>query len=98
MPSSNQDLSSSVVDPSYGKNQNSIYAHQEYHHQHQQSDVREYKSVSHKRQMSSLHGNFSHSKGMKEGVYGTAPDLPPRVDRAVKPMGLVTTPGKIPNG
>lgn len=54
----------------------------------------------HKRQSSSLHGHF---KGLgipeKEGIYGqTAPDLPPRIDRAVKPMGLLTTAHKIPNG
>lgn len=30
----------------------------------------------------------------REGLYGTAPDLPPRVDRAVKPLGLLTTPTK----
>lgn len=34
----------------------------------------------------------------KEGLYGQAPDLPPRIDRAVKPMGLLTTSNKIPNG
>lgn len=67
------------------------------------------KNVSHKRQTSSLHGHFNHSKGHslteqsptrspKEPMYGTAPDLPPRVDRAVKPLGLLTTPGKITNG
>lgn len=51
-------------------------------------------------------GPYSHSKGhslseqspAKEAVYGTAPDLPPRVDRAAKPMGLLTTTNKIPNG
>ncbi|XP_076275264.1 zonula occludens-like protein polychaetoid isoform X2 [Rhynchophorus ferrugineus] len=61
----------------------------------------------HKRQSSNLHGAYNHTKALdqsipnspsKEGIYGTAPDLPPRVDRAVKPMGIVTTPGKIPNG
>ncbi|XP_030745371.1 tight junction protein ZO-1 isoform X2 [Sitophilus oryzae] len=59
----------------------------------------------HKRQASSLHGPYNHTKShdqsmspAKEGLYGTAPDLPPRVDRAAKPMGIVTTPGKIPNG
>lgn len=65
------------------------------------------KNISHKRQTSSLHGHFNHTKGLgipevtqKEGLYGQAPDLPPRVDRAVKPMGLLTTttPNKIPNG
>lgn len=63
------------------------------------------KNMSHKRQASSLHGHFNHAKGHslseqmpKEGLYGTAPDLPPRVDRAVKPLGLLTTPNKIPNG
>nr|CAI5852690.1 unnamed protein product [Callosobruchus analis] len=58
-------------------------------------------NVSHKRQISTLHGGYKgmneHSP-MKEGVYGQVPDLPPRVDRAAKPMGLLTTPGKIPNG
>lgn len=62
------------------------------------------RNLQHKRQMSTLHGNYNYSKGMmdqspaKEGVYGQVPDLPPRVDRAIKPMGLLTTPGKIPNG
>lgn len=55
--------------------------------------------------MSSLHGSYNHSKGHsmseqtpKEGVYGQVPDLPPRIDRAVKPIGIVTSPNKIPNG
>ncbi|KAI4456214.1 tight junction protein [Holotrichia oblita] len=60
------------------------------------------KNISHKRQTSSLHGHFNHLKGLpgneqsssREGLYGTAPDLPPRVDRAVKPLGLLTTPTK----
>ncbi|CAH1098494.1 unnamed protein product [Psylliodes chrysocephalus] len=61
----------------------------------------------HKRQVSTLHGGYNHSKGhslveqspAKEGVYGQVPDLPPRVDRAAKPMGLLTTtPNKVPNG
>lgn len=60
------------------------------------------------RQPSSLHGPYNHSKAhslgadqsipnspAKDGIYGQAPDLPPRVDRAVKPMGLLTTPGII---
>lgn len=62
-------------------------------------------NVAHKRQSSSLHGHFNHNKnlgipevGQKEGLYGQAPDLPPRIDRAVKPMGLLTTTNKIPNG
>ncbi|XP_019880421.1 tight junction protein ZO-1 isoform X2 [Aethina tumida] len=64
------------------------------------------RNLQHKRQGSSLLGPYSHSKGhslseqspAKEAVYGTAPDLPPRVDRAAKPMGLLTTTNKIPNG
>ncbi|KAJ8981906.1 hypothetical protein NQ317_007298 [Molorchus minor] len=64
------------------------------------------RNMQHKRQASTLHGGYSHSKGhslteqspAKEGIYGQVPDLPPRIDRAVKPMGLLTTPNKIPNG
>lgn len=61
------------------------------------------RNMQHKRQVSTLHGNYNYGKGMeqgpaKDGVYGQVPDLPPRIDRAVKPMGLLTTPGKIPNG
>ncbi|CAH1186640.1 unnamed protein product [Phyllotreta striolata] len=64
------------------------------------------KSVQHKRQISSLHGGYNHSKGhslveqspSKEGVYGQVPELPPRVDRAIKPMGLLTTTNKVTNG
>lgn len=54
----------------------------------------------HKRQSSSLHGNYNkHDLNVtKEGVYGQVPDLPPRVDRAIKPMGLLTTPNKMANG
>ncbi|CAH0563619.1 unnamed protein product [Brassicogethes aeneus] len=60
----------------------------------------------HKRQGSSVLGPYSHSKAhsigdqppAKENLYGTAPDLPPRVDRGAKPMGLLTTTNKIPNG
>ncbi|KAL1497924.1 hypothetical protein ABEB36_008804 [Hypothenemus hampei] len=69
--------------------------------------------MQHKRQPSSLHGPYNHSKAhslstdnqsipnsplAKDGIYGQAPDLPPRVDRAVKPIGILTTPSKIPNG
>ncbi|XP_071051834.1 tight junction protein ZO-1 isoform X3 [Onthophagus taurus] len=61
--------------------------------------------AAHKRQSSTLHGHFNHSKTLsmseqpisptgREGIYGTAPDLPPRVDRAVKPLGLISTPTK----
>ncbi|KAH1016905.1 hypothetical protein HUJ04_008059 [Dendroctonus ponderosae] len=64
------------------------------------------------RQPSGMHAPYNHSKAhslnaeqsvpnsptTKEGIYGQAPDLPPRVDRAAKPMGLLTTPSKIPNG
>ena len=64
----------------------------------------------HKRQASTVHhGSYNHPKGHsiseqsprrspKEGVYGQVPDLPPRIDRAIKPIGLITTPNKIPNG
>lgn len=34
------------------------------------------------------------SPSVKEGIYGQVPDLPPRVDRAAKPMGILTTPSK----
>ncbi|ENN70596.1 hypothetical protein YQE_12771, partial [Dendroctonus ponderosae] len=68
--------------------------------------------LQHKRQPSGMHAPYNHSKAhslnaeqsvpnsptTKEGIYGQAPDLPPRVDRAAKPMGLLTTPSKIPNG
>lgn len=67
------------------------------------------KGASHKRHTSMLHGHFNHSKGnmndqsphrdiSREGLYSTAPDLPPRVDRAVKPMGLLTTTPNKTNG
>lgn len=69
------------------------------------------KNASHKRQTSTLHGHFNHSKGhnineqnpqrdgSREGLYSAAPDLPPRVDRAAKPMGLLpNTPTKTSNG
>lgn len=68
------------------------------------------KPDAHKRQSSTLHGVFNHVKGHSlseqsprrspkdERMYSTAPDLPPRVDRAVKPMGLISTPTKTPNG
>ncbi|XP_056639868.1 tight junction protein ZO-1-like isoform X1 [Diorhabda sublineata] len=68
------------------------------------SDFNGDKSMQHKRQASTLHGGYNHkSHGVeqspsKEGLYGQVPDLPPRVDRAVKPMGLLTTSNKIPNG
>ncbi|KAJ8915042.1 hypothetical protein NQ315_016017 [Exocentrus adspersus] len=62
------------------------------------------RNMQHKRQASTLHGIYGHSKGhsmeqspSKDAVYGQVPDLPPRVDRAIKPMGLLT-PNKIPNG
>lgn len=65
----------------------------------------EFSNPQHKRQISSLHGQYNHTKGHslseqvpKEGVYGQVPDLPPRIDRAIKPIGLVTSPNKIPNG
>lgn len=101
----------------YGKS--GLYAHGPSQDYQKQGDLRnefmndprnDYsKNVSHKRQTSSLHGHFNHSKGHslteqsptrspKEPMYGTAPDLPPRVDRAAKPLGLLTTPGKITNG
>lgn len=60
----------------------------------------------HKRQSSTLHGHLNHSKGhsmsepppaLKDGMYNSAPDLPPRVDRAAKPLGLVNTPTKSQN-
>ncbi|KAG5898442.1 hypothetical protein JTB14_036524 [Gonioctena quinquepunctata] len=64
------------------------------------------KNMQHKRQTSTLHGGYNTGKGnggveqspSKDGIYGQVPDLPPRIDRAAKPMGLVTTPNKIPNG
>ncbi|XP_018564765.1 tight junction protein ZO-1 isoform X2 [Anoplophora glabripennis] len=63
------------------------------------------RNMQHKRQASTLHGVYGHSKGhnmeqspSKDAVYGQVPDLPPRVDRAIKPMGLLMTPSKIPNG
>ncbi|KAK9883620.1 hypothetical protein WA026_001793 [Henosepilachna vigintioctopunctata] len=34
----------------------------------------------------------------KEGLYGHIPDLPPRVDRGAKPLGILNSPSKIPNG
>ncbi|XP_018322344.1 tight junction protein ZO-1 [Agrilus planipennis] len=63
----------------------------------------------HKRQSSSLHGNFNHSKGHSvsdqstrspsgERMFSNVPDLPPRVDRAIKPVGLLTTSNKTPSG
>ncbi|KAJ8928951.1 hypothetical protein NQ314_018413, partial [Rhamnusium bicolor] len=70
------------------------------------TDFNSDRNLQHKRQASTLHNAYNHNKGhsiseqspAKEGVYGQVPDLPPRVDRAVKPMGLLTTPNKIPNG
>lgn len=68
------------------------------------------KSESHKRQSGVFHGNFNHSKGHSLGestprrsprderMYATAPDLPPRVDRGVKPPGMHATPTKSLNG
>ncbi|XP_074027652.1 zonula occludens-like protein polychaetoid isoform X3 [Leptinotarsa decemlineata] len=64
------------------------------------------KNMQHKRQTSTVHGVYGHVKGQggveqspaKDGIYGQVPDLPPRIDRAAKPMGLLTTPNKIPNG
>ncbi|CAG9812618.1 unnamed protein product, partial [Phaedon cochleariae] len=64
------------------------------------------KNLQHKRQASTLHGNYHHAKAQpgpdqaapKEGVYGQVPDLPPRVDRAAKPAGILATPNKVPNG
>lgn len=109
---SNQDIPS-AVDQQNAYSKSGLYSSQDYQKQadFMAGDPRnDYgKNVSHKRQTSSLHGNFIHAKGHslseqsprrspKEGMYSTAPDLPPRVDRAVKPLGLLTTPNKIPNG
>lgn len=68
----------------YGQN---MGASQEYH-----------KSENHKRQSSNVHGHYSSKshnlndnspmRNSKEGLYGTAPDLPPRVDRTAKPGSL----------
>lgn len=68
----------------YGQN---ISGGQEYH-----------KGDSHKRQSSNIHGHYSSKshnlndnsplRNSKEGLYGTAPDLPPRVDRTAKPASL----------
>lgn len=93
---SNQDLPSAIEQQNvYSKS--GLYSSQQQQQQQQ--------NVAHKRQASSLHGHFNHTKGLgipeigqKEGLYGQAPDLPPRIDRAVKPMGLLTTANKIPNG
>lgn len=88
---SNQDLPSAVDQQSVYATKSGLYSPQQ--------------NVAHKRQASSLHGHFNHNTkglgipevGQKEGLYNQAPDLPPRIDRAVKPMGLLTT-AKIPNG
>lgn len=86
---SNQDLPSAV-------DQQSVYASKTALYSPQQQQ-----NVAHKRQASSLHGHFKGlgipDVGQKEGLYGQAPDLPPRIDRAVKPLGLLTT-AKISNG
>lgn len=98
---SNQDIPGNL-EPQY----KGIYGGYE-KNEYGKGEQQQYGGVSHKRQTSTLHGHFNHSKGHslsegpgqgKEVVYGTAPDLPPRVDRAVKPMGLLTTPTKTPNG
>ncbi|KAF5291383.1 hypothetical protein FQR65_LT01693 [Abscondita terminalis] len=63
------------------------------------------KSESHKRQSSILHGGYNHSKANSlndqnskvtkdDRLYALAPDLPPRIDRAVKPINLSVTPTK----
>ncbi|XP_060522742.1 tight junction protein ZO-1 isoform X2 [Cylas formicarius] len=88
----------------FGKPNNN-FGNQERRDDYGSPDRREYndRAMQHKRQASTLLGPYNQSKlheqsPSKEGIYGGAPDLPPRVDRAAKPMGLVTTPGKIPNG
>lgn len=87
---SNQDLPSAVEQQSVYASKSALYSPQQQ------------QNVAHKRQASSLHGHFKGlgiptEVGQKEGLYGQAPDLPPRIDRAVKPLGLLTT-AKIPNG
>ncbi|KAK4874165.1 hypothetical protein RN001_013525 [Aquatica leii] len=63
------------------------------------------KPENHKRQSSTLHGMYNHSKANSlndqnlkcakdDRLYVAAPDLPPRIDRAVKPMSLAVTPTK----
>lgn len=104
-PSDSQEIPNSNGDPpSYSKS--AIYASHpnqppDFNKNDQRND--DYgKNISHKRQTSSLHGHFNHMKVLpgneqgssREGLYSTAPDLPPRVDRAVKPLGLVATPTK----
>ncbi|XP_063904633.1 tight junction protein ZO-1 isoform X4 [Zophobas morio] len=96
---SNQDIPSAI--DQYGKS--GLY--------NTQMDTRnDFTNNQHKRQASTVHhGSYNHPKGHsiseqsprrspKEGVYGQVPDLPPRIDRAIKPIGLITTPNKIPNG
>ncbi|XP_064213330.1 tight junction protein ZO-1 isoform X3 [Tribolium castaneum] len=95
---SNQDIPGSL--DQYGKS--GLY--------NTQMDTRtDFGNVQHKRQVSSLHHGYNHPKSHsineqsprrspKEGVYGQVPDLPPRIDRAIKPISLLTTPSKIPNG
>lgn len=96
---SNQDIPGAV--DQYGKS--GLY--------NAQMDTRnDFGNMQHKRQASTLHhGSYNHPKSHsineqsprrspKEGVYGQVPDLPPRIDRAIKPISLLTTPSKIPNG
>ncbi|KAL3274536.1 hypothetical protein HHI36_015918 [Cryptolaemus montrouzieri] len=62
----------------------------------------------HRRQQSTMVGSPYQGKEVgdqtptrttsKEGLYGHIPDLPPRVDRGAKPMGILNSPSKIPNG
>ncbi|KAK5641793.1 hypothetical protein RI129_010340 [Pyrocoelia pectoralis] len=101
-----QNLTSDVpgsLDPQNPYKQSGLYSHSNDYPKEPRNDY--IKSESHKRQSSTLHGMFSHSKGSSlseqnprspkdERMYATAPDLPPRVDRAVKPIGLIVTPTK----
>ncbi|XP_031353908.1 tight junction protein ZO-1-like isoform X5 [Photinus pyralis] len=90
------------LDPQNPYKQSGLYSHSNDYSKEPRND---YIKEGHKRQSSTLHGMFNHSKGNSlneqnprspkdERMYATAPDLPPRVDRAVKPIGLLVTPTK----
>lgn len=92
--------------PKLGDSRNEFTGRNEFNSPERRTESGVDRNLQHKRQASTLHGNYGYAKnhGMmeqspaKDGVYGQVPDLPPRVDRAIKPMGLMTTPSKIPNG
>ncbi|XP_065163753.1 tight junction protein ZO-1 isoform X5 [Atheta coriaria] len=105
-PNSSDHVNNNSSEPSYTKppgimaynhSSSQSFDAKQHHHGMDYNDIS--KNVAHKRQSSNLHykGHSMSEATLKDAqnIYGGAPDLPPRVDRAVKPPPNVqTTPSK----